>query len=346
MSTMRASPGKKRIVHRDTIFHDVLKMYEVQEGIVKEFPTFIQFQDELAIDAGGVSREMFSAFWEKAYSLICDGANFVVPLIHPQTDIAILPIMGKVISHGYLSSGCLPVRIALPSLIGILLGTCLDLPHPILLGALLDYVSCNERTKLQLALTYQESDQFPEGLEDVLILILSRLGCRTMPTTQNIAELIIGVAKYEFCCKPAAAISLINAGIPEEHRKFWKNLGVDGIACLYNCLTVTNDKVLDLLCCTCKSPAEERVQGYLITLIGNLGSGGLRNFLRFVTGSSVCISSQILVTFTSSRQMPFAGTCGYSLELPSSFTNYDEFHEVWFSILEDTGNQWKWKMAD
>ena len=46
-----------------------------EEGIVMEFPTFIQFEDELAIDVGGVTREMFSAFWEKAYSLLCDGAN-------------------------------------------------------------------------------------------------------------------------------------------------------------------------------------------------------------------------------------------------------------------------------
>jgi len=131
-------------------------------------------------------------------------------------------------------------------------------------------------------LTYRESDKFPEAVEDGLISILSRLGCRTTPTTKNIAELIAEVANFEFCCKPAAAISVINAGIPEEHRNIWKGLGINGITCLYNQLTATNDKILALLNFTCKSPAEERVQGYLITLIGNLGPDGLRNLLLAV----------------------------------------------------------------
>ena len=138
MSIIKASSRQKHIVNRFTIFEDVIKMYK-EEGVVMEFPTFIQFEDELAIDAGGVTREMFSAFWEKAYSLLCDGANVVVPLIHPQTDMAILPVIGKVISHGYLASGYLPAHIAMPSLIGILLGACLDLPHNVLLDVLLDY---------------------------------------------------------------------------------------------------------------------------------------------------------------------------------------------------------------
>ena len=184
--------------------------------------------------------------------------------------MAILPIIGKIISHGYLASGFLPARIAVPSLIGILLSACMDLPHNTLLDALMDYVSSNERRKLQSTLTYKETEsKFPETLKGELISILSRLGCRVVPTPKNIAKLILGVAKYEFCCKPAAAISLINMGIPDEHKKFWKDTDVNGIACLYKCLTVTNDKVLALLSCNCQSPVEERINGYLITLIGN-----------------------------------------------------------------------------
>jgi len=37
--------------------------------------------------------------------------------------------------------------------------------------------------------------------------------------------------------------------------------------------------------------------GYLIALVGDLRVDGLQNFLRFVTGSSVCICSEITVTF-------------------------------------------------
>ena len=346
MKSIKATQGEKHIINRCKIFEDVIKLYEEGE-IIREFPTFIQFKDEAAIDAGGVTREMYSAFWQSAYSLLCDGANIVVPIIHPQSDMAVLPAVGKVISHGYLASGFLPLRIALPTLISTLLGPHFDLPDCILLEALLDYISGNERKKLQSALTYQKSESnFPKILQGELISVLSRLGCRVVPTPKNITNIIVGVARYEFCCKPAAAVNAINMGIPEKHKKFWKDLGVNGIAHLYTCLNVTNDKVLSLLCYDCTSPIEERIMGYLVSLIGNLRTDDLQNFLRFVTGSSVCICSGISVTFVPSRQYPFAGTCGYSLELPTSFTNYDSFKMMWLSILQDTAEDWKWEMTE
>ena len=82
MDVIQARPGKKHILSRNTIFDDVIKMYK-EEEMTKEFPTFIQFEDKNGIDAGGVTREMFSAFWEKAYGLLCDGANHL--FIHRQT---------------------------------------------------------------------------------------------------------------------------------------------------------------------------------------------------------------------------------------------------------------------
>ena len=39
----------------------------------------------------------------------------------------------------------------------------------------------------------------------------------------------------------------------------------------------------------CKNPSEE---GYLTSLIGNMGTNDLQNFLRFTTGSSVCIADK------------------------------------------------------
>jgi len=134
----------------------------------------------------------------------------------------------------------LPSRIALPTLIGILLRGHFDVPDHVLIEALLDYISGSEQKKILFALTYEEYESnFPKG---ELISVLARLGYCVIPTPKDIANIIIGVVKYEFCVKPAAAISIINMGIPEEHKKFWKDLGVDGIAHLYTSLSATNDK--------------------------------------------------------------------------------------------------------
>ena len=55
------------------------------------------YDSEVAIDEGGVTRDMYSAFWEEAYNHLFDGATILVPLVHAQTDMGIFPILGKII---------------------------------------------------------------------------------------------------------------------------------------------------------------------------------------------------------------------------------------------------------
>ena len=123
----RFDPSLDCIDDRNTIFASVIDLYSKGDTINKR-PLQIKFASEVAIDAGGVTRELFSAFWEQAYQLLFEGATLLVPLLHPQSDMSLFPILGKIISHGYLSSGYLPVRIALPSLIGFLLGPNVSIP--------------------------------------------------------------------------------------------------------------------------------------------------------------------------------------------------------------------------
>lgn len=168
-----------------------------------------------------------------------------------------------------------------------------------------------------------------------------------MPTPQNLAEMIMGVAKYEFCNKPAAATTLIYCGVPEDHKWFWSELGTDGINAVYTSLTVTSDKILKIINCDCQNPAEETILAYLTSLIGNMGTNDLRNFLRFTTGSSVCVAQSIKIIFNTSSglaRQPYAHTCSNTLQLPVSYTNFHDFSSEWYAILGDTNNKWKWRM--
>ena len=54
-------PILPHVIRRSNIYDDVLKLF-CNEGALKEFPLRIQFQDEIAVDGGGVCRDMFSAF--------------------------------------------------------------------------------------------------------------------------------------------------------------------------------------------------------------------------------------------------------------------------------------------
>ena len=67
-----------------------------------------------------------------------------------------------------------------------------------------------------------------------------------------------------------------------------------------------------------KDPNEERVYGYLRQMLSTFESQQLRHFLRFVTGSTVCTSMTINVSFnknTDAARRPIPHTCDPLLEL-------------------------------
>ena len=130
---------------------------------------------------------MFSAFWVEAYIHLFEGAKTLIPMVHPGIDISTFSIIGRIISHGYLASGFLPIRIALPSLISMILGPSITIPSSIIIESFIEYVSEVERVTLKSALA--SSVPFSSMAED-LVNILSRFGCRQRPTHLNLSKVM------------------------------------------------------------------------------------------------------------------------------------------------------------
>ena len=270
-------PGLERIIDHENLYNDVLSMY--QEGdVVYEYPFFVKYKDENAVDDGGVQRDMFSAFWVDAYIHLFKGAKTLIPMVQPGIDIATFSTLGRIISHGYLACGFLPVRIALPSLIAMLLGSSVMISSSIVIESFSEYVSEVERHKLKMALA--SSLPLSPSMAEDLNGILSKFGCRQIPNHLNLPNLIEDVARYEFCVKPAAALALIHAGIPHIHQFFWQKKSAFDVHNLFYAMNVTQTKVLSLVeCLSPKNKNESRVFGYLTTMIGNMNITELSHFL-------------------------------------------------------------------
>ena len=91
--------------------------------------------------------------------------------------------------------------------------------------------------------------------------------------------------------------------------------------------------------------SQERVSEYLTTMIGNMKVNELRLFMRFVTGTSVCVTPTITITFNNLSGLarrPIAHTCDFSLELPIAYTNYDDFYSDFRGILAETDDKFTW----
>ena len=325
------------------IFDDVLSLYKNEkESLLQEHPFRVRYMDEKAIDIGGVARDMFSTFWEVTYIRAFDGGNVLTPAIHPHMDMSVFPLLGTIISHGYISSGFLPIRVSFPTIAGCLKGPGLDLPESMLLSSFMDHVSTLDGTVLHNSL---RSSVLSSQEQTRLVGILSRFGCREMPTATNLQQLLIQVAKHELLVTPVAAVYSLNSGVPAEHRPFWEQFTVHDLYKLYKALNASPAQVvLDIAEPDGMNKAQERVFGFLTTYVGNMSTKTLRLFLRFVTGSSVRIGKSIVVEFinlSGLARRPSAHTCSCVLELPITYSTATEFAHEFDSVLS---SEYAWSM--
>ena len=196
-------PVFAHLIRRRAIYEDVMGLFQNKDAL-KEYPMRIHFKDEVAFDGGGVSRDMFSSFWEEVYSRFFDGACLLTPNLHATTDMSALPLLGQILSHGYLISGYIPIRIAFPSLAGILLGPTTEVSPQFLIEAFIESLCSHEAGTVKEAL--ESSVAFSTELKTKLISILSRCGSRVSPTTSSqLKSQLSDVAKYKFLTKPMAA---------------------------------------------------------------------------------------------------------------------------------------------
>ena len=141
-------------------------------------------------------------------------------------DMTVFPTLGKIISHGYLSSGFLPLQIALPTLVSLLFGnTVMQKIHiNVYIETFLDTVSTVKADFLKGTLKLcRTTDTFSLEQSERLTNILSCFGCWQQPTPVSLRCMIIQCAKYEFVVKPSVAIAAISQGISTLHHHFGRS---------------------------------------------------------------------------------------------------------------------------
>lgn len=334
-------------VNRSSLFNDLIDLYE-DTSILKQYPLHMSFVGELGVDLGGVSRDVITGFWLDAYVSMFDGSNLLIPSVSPHTNLSQLASIGKILSHGYMCTGFLPVQVALPTLVLMLLGPSLAIDSKLLKFSFFDYLNTVDREILKKAVNFIETtgdERFPPYLQQDLLTLFSAYNIRQIPSPKSLMETIIDTARYLFITKPMSAICAVHSGIPVCHREYWNSKSPGDIQMIYQALTATPCKVLlSLDVPLFNNEAQETTYGYLRQFIGNMSSEEIQMFLRFVTGSSVCSTEKIEVEFnvlSGLARRPIAHTCGNTLELSATYRSYPEFEKEFKAILL---NEFSWIM--
>ena len=139
-------------------------MYYTGE-IISECQIIIKFLKEDGVDKGGFQWDMFSVFWKEAYAKFFEGSNLLIAMVNPHIDMTACPIFGRIISHGYLMAGYLPIQITLPTLICMLLGS-VSPAGKLLLDAFLEYISNQERHLIMEVILLDSAGKFLDHVQD------------------------------------------------------------------------------------------------------------------------------------------------------------------------------------
>ena len=321
-------------IDRRNIFVEVTDMFENSNHM--EYPTFL---NEEGLDTGGLLRDMLSEFWKNTLPIYFEGDNQMIPLIHAHTNMVIFSTLGKILSHGYLISGVLPLQVAFPSMASVLLGINVEFDDQILIECFANCLSHVEADHIKQCLQIK-GESFSETMRAKLVEIFDRFGGRETPTPSKLKTLILQAARFHFTVKPMSALCLMNCGVPEVDKRSWANFSVRRLYNMYKILTADPKKVLSVI----KEPdvinaAEDRVLTFLRQYIGNMSRNEVEVFLRFVTGSSV-MPVRINVTFNALQpgvaRRPISHTCDNTIELSSTYVTMREFaNELWVFIHND-----------
>ncbi|XP_057315313.1 uncharacterized protein LOC130656470 isoform X1 [Hydractinia symbiolongicarpus] len=271
----------------------------------------------------GVSRDIYSSFWNEVYNAYLYGEQERVPQVRHDLYKQEWRAIGMIILKGYVDTGYFPISLSRAFLCFCLFG---EVPEELLISSFLKYLSSDESQLVTKAIGKNEgknvihSDEFAE--------ILEQFKCKTVVIESNVKSVIIELAS---CWEVAFS----------ELKKKPEFPSMKNIVKFYERLEPTTKKVVALFKNVhTSSSAEQDSFNYLKRYVRGLETIMLKKFMKFITGSDNMVVDTVEIIFTRPEsnfsRRPVAHTCTPRLELPSTYNNYCELREEFSNILQSS----------
>ncbi|XP_033730054.1 COPII coat assembly protein SEC16-like [Pecten maximus] len=259
--------GSKPVaVRRDHVVEDMMELYKDTNLLLHMLS--VSFEGEEGQDAGGLTKDVFTAFWESAYTKYFSGEDVLVPFIPPHRyceGISVFPILGRIFCHGIALTGFLPVRISRTVLISIAYGPMV-MDEKILLDDFLSFISEHERKLTSKGL--DSFDTLTQGETSQLIDMFARFNMAVVPTRNTFQQHVLNLAVCELTGRPSFLCSQMRSGIPDLYQDvFFHPIAKEGLVSLCDRLQPTPSRVADLLRTDHElQPEGDRIYGNVLDL--------------------------------------------------------------------------------
>jgi hypothetical protein len=316
-------------IHRSRVLQEMISVFMDPAILVSSIK--YQFIDEKGADAQGVSREVYSSFWEEFFKTSSVGENERVPAIFPENRREEWESIGRILLKGYVDTGVYPIQLSYAFSCAAIFGE-VEVSGDILLESLRMYLSDTDRRVVDLALKGQELD---EDDRDDFLDLLGRVSCHSIPSCDEIRPMLISIAHKELIQEPKYALDAISciAG-PSLKEMIHTPISLQE---MYASKTPNPRKVIKLLNSSPANQEEAAALSFLKQFIKGLDDRMLKKFMRYITGSEFICIKAIEVTFNRMRgfaRSPQIHTCGPLLELPSTYGSYPELRNELMQILD------------
>ncbi|XP_063760574.1 uncharacterized protein LOC134878467 [Eleginops maclovinus] len=332
-NSLTASPdqSEKEVLYvelrRVNIVHDVLNVF--MEPRVLNVNLKMELINEKAVDSDGVSREVYSAFWEHFLEQ-CEGEEERVPRLRPDYSEKEWKAVGRVWLKGYLDHGIMPIRLSPAFVLACCQGVS-SVDEELLMTSFARFLSVTETLCIEKAM----QGNMDESDEEELLDLFSRMGAHCLPCKENLRATILTMAHKGLLQEPKFIIDCFQSSI---HTALPTPITKGRLMELYESKRPTNRKVAQMIKPSNETlnTQEQAALNHLLRYVRSIDQKKLETFLRFCTGSTVLCKDKIEVTFNKlcglSRR-PVAHTCGAVLELPCTYSTYPEFRQEFDCVL-------------
>ena len=317
--------------HRSNIFPEMVACF--QSDIIYT-PMKVELIGELGSDADGVSREIYTLFWNEMYEK-CEGEYFRVPVISPEFGIEEWKSVARILCKGYIDHRIFPLKFA-PVFMMSLFEQEESFSDEMMLSSFKLFNNSLDRelieNVLEAGFNCLSSDD-----KDAFLDLIGRCGSHENPATCSTSELLRKIAHKCLIQMPAFIIKAMKETVQQHLKAFFPD--EKNILKVYDECKPTPQKLCSLLQTNDDITYDEnRCLGYLKQFIRGLNTDKLIKVLVLMTASSMIAVEKISVRFTKLRGLerrPIFHTCGPVLELPCTYCNYRDLRQEWNAIIEE-----------
>jgi len=318
---------KKQVnIHRMNVKSEFIKIFKDPYILSAELEIHLIAPNENLEEGSGVGvvREAFCLFFEDFFTSNSIGREEKVPTIRHDMGKEEWEAIGKMLVYLIKRKvDYFPLSLSSVFLVSLLFGES-EIADIDLISSFKNNVSLDEKDLIN-------NPNFDE-IKDDFIEMLSEYNCKSLPTKDNINELLVEIAHAELIQTPRYVSNCFG--------QILTRFPVSPFNSKYNLLefhkerSPTVKKVISCLNAKQSTAEEVAVHGFFVKYLKSLNKKDLCLILRFITGGDM-LPDQIEIEFVPNQTpcMPRAQTCSSVLVLSTDYGCFNELKEQFTNIL-------------